>query len=1472
MRHNLVMDNNDFPWVGFVDGANGNRATVMQFDGGSWTGVGAAGFSSSPAQFSFALSPTSTPYVAYSNSSSGTSRISVQKYDGTTWIFVGDTYIRQESDVSMDFPAIAIAPDGAPYVLYRHNQAGVHEQVASVMKYDGTTWAQVGIIGFSGSSGTHNIYDPFITVRADGVPVISYRDRGSPGFDRASVLYFDGVSWEPFGQLGLSEGGAMDVKVALDSKGWPWVSYKEQIYADSAVVKRFDGSSWLPVGAPAITDGSADFLHIAITSEDVPLIAYRQAGNSKPAVKMAESFLRYVVAENSSFSTTIGVFDVDGDTDFTFSLQGADSSFFTIGTSSGELTLNNPLNFEVPVDQNSDGAYTFEVRVSDASGAFITAPVRVFVEDVNEAPKLELYSDSGLSTPVTTWVIIEDWDSQAQQLYFVVNEEDGQSYTLTVLNAGETSFGNVWEYGPGVWELMGAQTFTPGTTSFTVEICDDSDPVLCNQVEIDIEAIEYQSPVITANPTSFNVFEGGSVNVPYEIQSFGPDFTFTVSVEPDYGFVTLDNTLSGVITYQSALEHTGVVTFTVEFNDGFESTSLEFTVMVQAPPPTMFEIGLDSTSLKLDVANQLYADYGYMGEPQSETWTLLEYPTGANTTDLQVDPVDGELATLTPTVPGRYRVRFDLMDEQSSSHFLEAEFITRDEWVAKPALAEEGFDGSLQMAGSANSIYARYMNASNELEVKKFDSVSWTESTLPYSSPAGMTVVGETVYIAYQYNSKIEIHRSNDNTAYEQVGQSLPYSTMVALGHNLSEDVFVCLQGGTLAVQCYKFDGNHWIKAGDEFAVATPTITYAQLISHENQMYYSAIHYSTLESRDIPVLYSYDGNAWNEETILVDPVITTTVLSYKAGFIGDQLWAMVAETDGIHIARHELGVGGMTPFDFSIPDLVHADMLVDNRGDIYLAYLHGSVSTDLAIKRFQIIENDWEDMTYPTDESMISINSGLVALARLSGVPHLAISDSSDSGILGFYALERTATPLVINHYPITMNSSVAGNEITLGFSKELPTTAHIGAVSLKNELNGDGFYNASITNTDGEAVLLLELTSNLEAGLRYTVEAGSTRVGGPAFIEDYQDINAPPFRFDFLTKAPYQILTGDMNREPSRNPSIAVAKQGNNLEIYVSAIEISSDLVTGTKYANGSWSHMETNISASAAVTSTPWIGIGLNKKPVITLRDTNHRIQAHAWTGSSWSNLVADQGSPDLFGDPSGHHVLASGFAPAVGLLPTHDYLYVMTRMTSSNGLKVASMANDGTWSLLGGTIDTVEGDDFAIAVGQDGNPVVVYRDYSNSDVQIKSWDGSSWSHVTASAPFGADSPNRMLQIEALGNGFIVVGGLDEVSNDFWLWAFDGSNWGDYEAPDQLVTQVHHYDMAFVDQTLFLVVSDANASTTIFYRRGTDSNWLEVNSFPRSDLESPRFGSDGKNLYLIGNDPIVDELLVYKLEPIDG
>ena len=62
----LAIDSSGTPYLAFVDVANGNKATVMKYSGGSWVVVGTAGFSDCPAWYiSLAIDSYGTPYVAY---------------------------------------------------------------------------------------------------------------------------------------------------------------------------------------------------------------------------------------------------------------------------------------------------------------------------------------------------------------------------------------------------------------------------------------------------------------------------------------------------------------------------------------------------------------------------------------------------------------------------------------------------------------------------------------------------------------------------------------------------------------------------------------------------------------------------------------------------------------------------------------------------------------------------------------------------------------------------------------------------------------------------------------------------------------------------------------------------------------------------------------------------------------------------------------------------------------------------------------------------------------------------------------------------------------------------------------------------------------------------------------------------------------------------------------------------------------
>ncbi len=64
----IVIDGSDTPHVAYGDINNTNKATVMKFDGSSWSVVGEAGFSAAgTSNTSIAINSKGVPYVSYSD-------------------------------------------------------------------------------------------------------------------------------------------------------------------------------------------------------------------------------------------------------------------------------------------------------------------------------------------------------------------------------------------------------------------------------------------------------------------------------------------------------------------------------------------------------------------------------------------------------------------------------------------------------------------------------------------------------------------------------------------------------------------------------------------------------------------------------------------------------------------------------------------------------------------------------------------------------------------------------------------------------------------------------------------------------------------------------------------------------------------------------------------------------------------------------------------------------------------------------------------------------------------------------------------------------------------------------------------------------------------------------------------------------------------------------------------------------------
>jgi hypothetical protein len=157
--------------------------------------------------------------------------------------------------------------------------------------------------------------------------------------------------------------------------------------------------------------------------------------------------------DNDVLLYTFGTVDANNDGD----ADDNDNDLFNIGKTTGQLSLKDNLDFEVPgtgktpnADDSDDGIpdgtipYTVVIVATDPSGATDTATVSVFLSDVNEAPEF-----TGDTDDQTTLYVVENTDGNPSIFTnmalstaiadYTAEDEDGAETTVafTLEGAGD---------------------------------------------------------------------------------------------------------------------------------------------------------------------------------------------------------------------------------------------------------------------------------------------------------------------------------------------------------------------------------------------------------------------------------------------------------------------------------------------------------------------------------------------------------------------------------------------------------------------------------------------------------------------------------------------------------------------------------------------------------------------------------------------------------------------------------------------------------------------------------------------------------------------------------------------------------------------------------------------------------------------------------------------------------------------------
>jgi hypothetical protein len=264
----LAQDSHNVAYVAYKDHDHDNKLSVKKFNGSAWEYVGNTGFSASAIDYDAEIEFDSNgvPYVAWLTyvSADFSMRISVAKFNGTTWELVGAANFSGRSYTEFDFK---INSANVPYVAYRGGNSLADDLRCSVMKFNGTAWVYEGNAYFTANKADQ------ITMAFDhnDIPYVAFEDYAAS--NRFTVEKFTG-SWQIVGSAGFTQEGGNSPIIKFDHSNNLWLAFLSE-FDFKPVVEKFTGS-WQFIGDGTFTAGICSRLDFALDGNNVPYVIYNE--------------------------------------------------------------------------------------------------------------------------------------------------------------------------------------------------------------------------------------------------------------------------------------------------------------------------------------------------------------------------------------------------------------------------------------------------------------------------------------------------------------------------------------------------------------------------------------------------------------------------------------------------------------------------------------------------------------------------------------------------------------------------------------------------------------------------------------------------------------------------------------------------------------------------------------------------------------------------------------------------------------------------------------------------------------------------------------------------------------------------------------------------------------------------------------------------------------------------------------------
>ena len=421
-------------------------------------------------------------------------------------------------------------------------------------------------------------------------------------------------------------------------------------------------------------DGNAD----TAVDHTIALIITVTDVNEPP--EFGSSAIELEIDENIATNTNIGdpILASDPESDgLTYSLVGADSHWFDVDPSSGQIKTKAQLDRESPLDSDFDNIYEFRVWVTDGKDAEGMAnpsvddsiDVTITVIDVNEPPQfdtsaIELEVDENTATNTNFGSLILALDPESDELtyslvgadshWFDVDPSSGQIKTKAQLDREsplDSDFDNIYEF--RVWVTDGkdaegmANPSVDDSIDVTITVIDVNEPP-----QFDTSAIELEVDENTATNTNI-----GDPILASDPESDGLTYSLVgadshwFDVDPSSGQIKTKAQLDHESPVDTGGDNVYEVTLHVsdgEDEDGNADTAVDDTVSVTITVANVNESpGFDSSVLDLVVVENTAASTNIgspvaANDPESDTLTYSLF--GVDSDQFDIEPSTGQIS------------------------------------------------------------------------------------------------------------------------------------------------------------------------------------------------------------------------------------------------------------------------------------------------------------------------------------------------------------------------------------------------------------------------------------------------------------------------------------------------------------------------------------------------------------------------------------------------------------------------------------------------------------------------------------------------------------------------------------------------------------------------------------------------------------------------------------------------------------